>query len=212
MSTARTQCTGNNGYNMKTPFALRVARALLIASAITSPIVSAAVDNGGKPMTGNLGDSPVQEQSTYSWFNADALDINVYGLAYHPDRETVHRRNLDNEFNPGLGLHYEIRDDIRGTTFAELGAYEDSGRSVAVFAALGYQFKLGERWRVGGALAFMNSETYNKGANFVGMVPVVTYDMGRVKLNATYFPKFGNYNKVAAFGLYLGIPLGKHPG
>jgi hypothetical protein len=133
----------------------------------------------------------------------------VYGLAYHPDRATVHRKHLDNEFNPGLALHHELANDARGITFAEAGAYEDSGRHWAKFAALGYQFKFGERWRIGGALATVNSQTYNRGITFVGMIPLITYDMGRVKLNAVYFPKFGNYNQVDAFGFYIGIPLGK---
>jgi hypothetical protein len=39
------------------------------------------------------------------------------------------------------------------------------------------------------------------------MIPLITYDFGRVKLNAVYFPKFWHYNEVAAFGFYLSIPL-----
>lgn len=143
------------------------------------------------------------------WLDLDKLDLNVYGLAYHPDRETVHRQHLDNEFNPGLGLHYEIFNNARGITFAELGAYRDSGRNWAKFAALGYQFKLGERWRVGGALAAMDSKTYNHGVAFIGMVPLITYDLGRVKLNAVYFPRVANYNQIAAFGFYISIPFGQ---
>jgi hypothetical protein len=139
----------------------------------------------------------------------DRLDLNVYGLAYHPDRDKVHSENLDNEFNPGLGLHYELRNTERGITFAELGSYYDSGSNWATFLALGYQWKWGEKWRFGGAVAAMNSRTYNDGVAFVGMFPVVTYDMGPVKLNAVYFPKIANYNEVAAFGLYVSIPLGQ---
>ena len=62
-------------------------------------------------------------------FNLNALDLNVYGLSYHPDRETVHRENLDNQVNPGLALHYELVNDARGITFTELGAYRDSGET-----------------------------------------------------------------------------------
>ena len=89
----------------------------------------------------------------------------MYGFAYHPDRETVHERGLDNEFNPGLGLHYELRNTPRGVTFAEVGAYDDSGSSVAAFIGLGYQFRMGEHWRAGAAVALMNSKTYNQGTN-----------------------------------------------
>jgi hypothetical protein len=95
--------------------------------------------------------------------NLHGRDLNVYGLSYHPNREAVHRKNLDNQFNPGLGLHYQLVDYEQGTTFAEVGAFEDSGRNWAKFAALGYQFKLGSQWKAGGALAVMNSRTYNAG-------------------------------------------------
>ena len=133
----------------------------------------------------------------------------MYGLAYHPDRATVHRKHLDNEFNPGLALHYRLANDERGITFVEVGMYDDSGRHWAKFAGLGYQFKFGEHWRIGAALALVDSKTYNHGVAFVGMIPLITYDMGRIKLNAAYFPKFGNFNEVEAFGIYIGIPLGK---
>ncbi len=151
------------------------------------------------------------EQSRWSdfSFDVDKLDVNVYGLAYHPDREKVKRENLDNEFNPGLGLHYRLRDTKRGTTFTEVGAYYDSGENWAKFLALGYQFKVGENWKIGGAVAAVHSKTYNHGVVFVGMFPLVTYDFGPVKVNAVYFPKVANYNEVAAFGLYVSVPLGQ---
>lgn len=133
----------------------------------------------------------------------------MYGFSYHPDRATVHRLNLDNEFNPGLALHYELFNDARGITFAEAGAYYDSGQNWAKFIALGYQFKFGEHWRIGGALSAVNSRTYNDGVSFLAMIPLITYDFGRIKLNAVYFPKFGHYNEVAAFGFYISIPLAR---
>jgi hypothetical protein len=139
----------------------------------------------------------------------DALELNIYGLSYHPDREAVGRRNLDNEFNPGLGLHYELSDSARGVSFAEVGAYYDSGRNWAKFAGLGYQFKLGEHWRAGGSIALMHSKTYNDSTGFVAVIPLITYDFGNVKLNAAYYPKFAHYNDIAAFGVYLSIPLGQ---
>ena len=121
----------------------------------------------------------------------------------------MHRQHLDNEFNPGLGLHYELAGDARGASFAEAGAYRDSGSNWAKFAALGYQLKLGERWRAGAALALFNSRTYNRGAAFIAMIPLVTYDFGPFKVNAVYLPKIEPYNEVAAFGFYISIPLGR---
>jgi hypothetical protein len=166
-------------------------------------------DTGGGSASEAAEPLPELGQTTDFWSNLNEVDLNVYGLAYHPDRETVHRRNLDNQYNPGLGLHYELTNSDLGITFAEAGAYYDSGRNWAKFLALGYQFKLGEHWSLGGAVAAMHSETYNHGVAFVGMFPLLTYDMGPVKLNAVYFPKVANYNDVAAFGLYISIPLGK---
>jgi len=133
----------------------------------------------------------------------------VYGFSYHPDRKAVHRLGLDNEVNPGLGFNYELVNDARGITFVQAGAYYDSGRNWAKFAGLGYQFKLGERWKAGGALALIYSRTYNDGTAFIGMIPLVTYDFGRFKVNGVYFPKFGHHNEVAAFGFYLSIPFRK---
>jgi hypothetical protein len=142
-----------------------------------------------------------------TWLDPDRLDLNVYGLAYHPDREAAHRLNLDNEFNPGLGLRYELYRDANGITFGEVGFYKDSGGNQAKFAALGYQFEFGEYWKAGGALAAMRSRTYNRGVTFLAIIPLITLDLGRIKLNAVYFPKFGGYNKVDAFGFYLSIPF-----
>lgn len=161
----------------------------------------------GRVAAGASVDPAAEIRSPGNGFNRNALSLNVYGLSYHPDRNTVHRLGLDNEVNPGLALHYALDDDARGITFVEVGAYYDSGSHWAKFASLGYQFKLGGHWRMGGALAAFNSRTYNDGVAFIGMIPLVTYDFGRYTLNAVYFPKFGHYNEVAALGFYLGLPF-----
>ena len=161
------------------------------------------------PAPGTTESSPEQGQSEGFRFDLNKLELNVYGLAYHPDREKVERENLDNEVNPGLGVHYEFRDSARGVTFAEIGAYYDSGSNWAKFLSLGYQFKVGKNWKIGGAVAAVHSDTYNDGVGFVGMFPLVTYDLGPIKLNAVYFPKVANYNEVAAYGFYVTLPLGR---
>ena len=163
----------------------------------------------GDPAPGTSESSSEQTQSEGFRFDLNKLELNVYGLAYHPDREKVERENLDNEVNPGLGLHYAFRDSERGVTFAEIGAYYDSGSNWAKFLSLGYQFKVGKNWKIGGAVAAVHSHTYNDGVGFVGMFPLVTYDLGPLKLNAVYFPKVANYNEVAAYGFYVSLPVGR---
>jgi hypothetical protein len=35
----------------------------------------------------------------------------------------------------------------------------------------------------------------------------VTYDLGRVKLNAIFVPRYGEYSAFAVFGFYFSVPL-----
>lgn len=72
---------------------------------------------------------------------------------------------------------------------------------------MGYQFKLDKRWRLGGALTAIYSETYNDGNLFLAPIPILTYDLGAVKVNAIYVPRYSEYNKFAVFGFYLSVPL-----
>ena len=172
-------------------------------------VVAADSEANATPAEGADTDVTVKtpKQTRDPWFDLDKLDVNIYGLSYHPDREAVHQKNLDNQFNPGIGLHYTLTDSPRGNFFVEAGAYYDSGSAWAQFAGLGYQFKVSRRWRIGGAVAVVNSPTYNRGTTFVGMIPLITYDLGRIKLNAVYFPKIANYNEVEIFGFYLSFPF-----
>ena len=91
---------------------------------------------------------------------------------------------MGNEFNAGLGLNYTVREDERGIQFVEAGFYRDSGSQLAKLAGMGYQYKVGSRWRLGGALVAVQSSTYNHGDPFIAPLPILTYDLGPVKLNA----------------------------
>ena len=118
---------------------------------------------------------------------------------------------MDNQVNLGFGLNYEFHEDERGVAFVEGGFYRDSGRNVAKLAGAGYQFKLGENWRLGGALIGVQSPTYNHGRFFVAPLPIVTYDFGPVKLNAMYVPRYRDYNQFAVYGFYFSLPFGHTP-
>jgi len=135
------------------------------------------------------------------------LNLHIFGLSYHPDRQGTKVNHLDNNLNAGLGLGYRLHENARGVTNIEAGFFHDSGRNWAKFAGVGYQFKLGDRWLFGADLLAMNSPTYNKGHSFIAPIPRLTYDFGAVKLNATYIPKVQKYNDFAAYAIYLTIPL-----
>ena len=119
----------------------------------------------------------------------------------------MRRSGLDNELNVGLGLNHQFHEDPRSVAFVEAGFYRDSGRNLAKLAGMGYQYKLGERWRVGGALVGVHSQTYNRGNPFIAPIPIVTYDLGAFKVNAMFVPKYGEYNRFAVFGFYFSIPF-----
>lgn len=116
--------------------------------------------------------------------------------------------------NPGLGLRYRIPRE-RFDWFLDTGAYRDSGRNTAVYAGAGIFWKppLGRRLqpaeglRLGGALAFFHSDTYNDGEAFVAPVPLAAYETRRVTFNMAFFPKFGTVNATSQLGFWLSIPL-----
>lgn len=136
------------------------------------------------------------------------LNLNVFGLSYHPDREGTRDRHLDNEVNPGLGLNYEFHNDARGVATLDAGFLKDSGRNWAKFAGLGYQFKLGDNWRLGGDLLAIHSQTYNNGRGFVAPIPHLTYDFGHLKLNAIYIPAVREIVQFSVVSFYITIPMG----
>jgi hypothetical protein len=109
--------------------------------------------------------------------------------------------------NVGLGLDYEFHNDARGVVNFQTAVFKDSGRNWAKIAGAGYQFKLGDRWRLGADLLAIQSQTYNNGHGFIAPIPRVTYDFGPVKLNLVYVPRYQDYNRFAVFGLYVSAPL-----
>jgi hypothetical protein len=71
------------------------------------------------------------------------------------------------------------------------------------------ELNIGLGWRLGGSVLAIQSETYNDGRLFVAPIPVLTYDLGAVRLNAIYVPRYGKYNQFAVFGFYFTLPLGR---
>lgn len=135
------------------------------------------------------------------------IGLDLYGLSYHLDQKRAKELGVDNQFNPGLGVHYVMRENQRSLWFIEAGAYRDSGRHIAKLAGPGYQYKLTEQWRLGGGLIYFNSATYNRGRAFIAPVPLLTYQSGHTAFNLTFFPKLSGFNQVATFGAFVTIHL-----
>ena len=102
-----------------------------------------------------------------------------------------------------------MKEGERTIQFVEAGLYRDSGSRLAKVAGMGYQYKFGKRWRLGGALLGVQSQTYNGGTPFLAPLPIATYDLGKVKLNAVFAPHYGAYNPFATFGFYFSMPLAR---
>lgn len=134
---------------------------------------------------------------------AGELGVNVYGFSYHFERDRAKELGFDNEFNPGLGLRYRIPGREEFDWFIDGGAYRDSGRNTAVFAGGGLLWKLTEGLRLGGALAFFHSDTYNDGDPFIAPLPLLVYDWRAMSVNMVYFPKVSGINDINTLGFWF---------
>ena len=130
------------------------------------------------------------------------LGINVYGLSYHFERDTARELGYDNEVNPGLGLRWRMPRE-RFDWFLDAGAYRDSGRNTALLAGGGIFWKATQRLRLGGALAFFHSDTYNDGDPFIAPLPLLAYEWDTVSANFVFFPKVSGVNEINTLGFWL---------
>ncbi len=136
---------------------------------------------------------------------ADELGFTVFGLSYHFNRDKARQLDVDNGVNPGLGLKYRFAERGHLTLDAEGGLFRDSGSKTAAYAGVTALWNIGKGFQVGGALAVLQSSTYNNGAPFVAPLPMLAYDVGPVTLNLVYFPKISGANAVAALGFWVNV-------
>lgn len=130
------------------------------------------------------------------------LGISVYGLSYHFERDAARDLGYDNEVNPGLGVRWRMpREEF--DWFLDAGAYRDSGRNTAMLAGGGLFWKATERLRLGGALAFFHSDTYNDGNPFIAPLPLLAYEWRAVSANLVFFPKVSGVNEINTLGFWL---------
>lgn len=134
---------------------------------------------------------------------AAELGLNVFGLAYHFDRELAREKNLDNEFIAGAGLRYSTGRGKPLQWVADVGAYRDSGRNTAYFAGVGPAWQVSGGWHASVALALFKSDTYNRGRAFIAPLPLVGYEFRSVTLNFTFIPKVAQFNEIPTFAMWL---------
>jgi hypothetical protein len=150
--------------------------------------------------------------ATSLWVNpavAGDWGVNVYGVSYHWDRELAKMNGWDNEFNPGLGLRYTMGSWLKADAILDAGAYHDSGRNTAVYAAAGLLWPLDEarRFMLGVALTAFHSDTYNQGDAFIVPVPLFSLRLDGVTINLTHFPRVSNFNAVHTTAMFFTFPL-----
>jgi hypothetical protein len=135
--------------------------------------------------------------------------INVYGISYHWDRDLAEQNGWDNEFNPGLGFRYHIGTWLKADAIIDAGAYYDSGRNTAKYAAAGLLWPLDrdKRFNLGVALTAFHSETYNQGDPFVAPIPLFSLQFEKVVVNLAYFPKFRDLNEIPITAMFFTFPL-----
>jgi hypothetical protein len=135
------------------------------------------------------------------------VGLDVYGISRHAQREEAKRLGVEHEVNPGVGVQLRMRGNI-AEPLAGVGVYRDSGAKIARYAAAGLLLKpFGEGLGIGGLLVALHSETYNHGKSFGAPLPMISYDFGRIALNATYFPRVEGVNEIAALGLWATVWL-----
>lgn len=129
------------------------------------------------------------------------LGINVYGVSYHFDGGRAKELGFD-KVNPGFGLRYRLPSQ-RYDGFLDSGVYHDSGGNTAVFGGGGAFWKPTARLRLGGALVFFHSDTYNRGEPFIAPLPLAAVEWRKVSMNFVYFPKVSGINEINTLGFWL---------
>lgn len=131
------------------------------------------------------------------------LYASIYGYSYHTDRS----RGF-NEDNVGWGLRYNYNQ-----AFVEAGRFVDSMNKNAMFAAVGYQWPLGEYFEfavMGGALKQEKATlgTLVRQEQTVGAImPMVRIKTGALITNVSYVPKSTGNNLFETVVVYWSLPI-----
>ena len=140
---------------------------------------------------------------------AAEFGLNIYGLSYHFERERARAIGADNEFNPGVGVRYQIGESERFRWFADAGVYRDSGRNTAKVAGGAFQWKATQSLGIGAALVVFHSDTYNRGRAGIAPLPLVSYELKSASLNLVYIPKINELNDINTLGFWVTLWPGR---
>lgn len=135
--------------------------------------------------------------------------ISVYGISYHWDRDLAEQNDWDNEFNPEFGFRYHMGTWRKADAIIDAGAYYDSGRNTAVYAAAGLLWPVDrdKRFNLGVALTAFHSDTYNEGEPFIAPIPLFSMHLEKVVVNLAHFPKLRDLNEIHITAMFLTFPL-----
>jgi len=134
------------------------------------------------------------------------LGLNIFGLSFHTNRSAGY-----NEVNPGLGLRYVFsRPSPNWALFGDASFYYDSNREWAKYVALGAHYSLSPSWKIGAAIAYGQSRSYNQGQPFFAPIPGVAFLYHRIAFNVVVLPSEEAAAKIAGFAFFITVPL-EHP-
>ena len=131
------------------------------------------------------------------------LGLNLYGLAYHFDRDRAQALGLGNQFIAGGGLRQRVVHSERMQWVFDVSVYNDSGRNTAYLAGAGALWRISEGWRLGGGLVAFQSDSYNGGRAFVTPLPLLAYEFRSMTLNVTFAPKLKELNDLATLAIWI---------
>jgi hypothetical protein len=148
-------------------------------------------------------EEPADNADRSSAQSEGGLGLNIFGLSLHTDRSAGH-----NEVNPGVGLRYVFRQPApRWALFGETSIYYDSNRQWAKYVALGTSYRFAESWRVGAAIAYGQSRSYNHGKPFLAVIPGLAFEYRRIVYNAVLLPSGNADSRITGLGFFVTIPL-----
>lgn len=138
----------------------------------------------------------------------ERIGVLLFGASYHYQSRTYEDESGTTthyeQWNYGAGLEYVIHDGRRNLFTVDGGAYRDSKDNANIFGGLLWRFKLTDRLSAGIGVTLLTSPTYEGPG--IAPLPVVTYRVNRVSINAVWLPSL-DPNDSGAIGFFATLRL-----